>query len=598
MKSISIVNLFTSVIFLIVTSFSHVGFGQSKMPVLNKDGSLSAPGTTAASAGSADAKTSDSGKTEASVTSREQCESDKNEICSAPCPSKPTESEKSSCYSSCSAEAKNKCKGYPSQAQLDKEDKKCETAFEEYKKNRKDTKNACLAIENPNSGSTPQDVVTSILNPPTTKSAAASIDMDQSCSNKISQCRAIMKNSLTVSEPSEMRDNSMVSSLLMLATQGATTDPTQQQTAQQNLSAANIPQCITDFDNKDLETAQEKFRDRREKLEKEKEQLQKDFDKEVEEQNKKSTDIAKDLEKLESDNKEKIRKIDVDLREKSTQESKASIEASRQLRDINNKIVAKQVELKKIQFAYATKLASETAENTNLRCQAVFDTAKECMYKAAKNKLLSDAEKAKCQNFPNLVNKKGAKATAEIKSKLKYINEQCFIEAETSKKNQAFAHQETIDQINRDIVELNSSLQDAQNNQSISSKNLEAIKAEAQKEKDENAASLAKQTQNLNTELTNFINASNAKMQKLSTRMEEILKKLEELEFEQKTKSKSAIAKAESLIQESNDLVETVMESCSCSAMPNKPECSQVRKTDPDKTPERRSSRSRTNRAK
>lgn len=532
MKSNSIVNLLTAVMFSLVTVFSHVGWSDEK----KKDEKT--------------AKTETSSELDV-VNDREKktcgnlADASDKELCTKCVVNNSTVGE-------CS-------KFFPGS------NNKCEDALKEYQKKNLEYAKACKSVKSPSNRPQNQNSGTDTLfgDNKTKQTPLVQIDETKLCQERVNDCREKMSN---IASGAQKDDPNSVDNILK--TVMAVKDP---DTYQQYESTVNGDQqigqlmttksCTDSFTNKDVNQKKKDLKTEKKDLEKEIAKLEEDFNKEMKEQNEKNADITKKIEELQSKSKEKNRESDARLREKNTENQKNSINYAKQARDISNKIVTKQTQLKKMQFDYANKLASETTEKINMQCQAVLNKAQECLVKSIKTK---GAISEDCKSFPVLTKKRGAGATTELKNKMRFINDQCYQEAESSKKNSAYNQQEAISQINRDIQNLQQDLQDLQNNINVESNNAAKIQQEALREQDENAQSVAQQTQNFNNELQSSLLTSKQNQERLMQKKKELLNKLEELDYEAKTGTESTLTAVEEVITEYESAKDIASEACEC----------------------------------
>jgi len=533
MKSNSIVNLLTAVMFSLVTVFSHVGWGQEK----KKD----------------EGESSDSQMD----AGRKACKD-----LSYPTPKYKDQNE---CILAILAGSNA--------------NNKCEDALKEFQKKNLEYAKACKAIKNPALRLDSQANSTDLLFGGSSSKEVQTINIDvtKQCRERIDQCREQLNAVATGSKKDDPNsvDNILKTVMAVKDPQGLQQYEKAAGTSQQSNQSMSIQDCADTFNNKDVNQKKKDYKAEKKKLEEDMQKIKDDFDKEMEKQNEKNAEITKKIEELQTKSKEKNRDSDAKLREKNTENQKNSINYAKQARDINNKIIAKQVQLKKMQFDNANKLLSETTDKINMQCQAVLNKAQECLVKSIKVKAAVSED---CKSFPVLSTKRGSAATAELKNKMKFINDQCYQEADTSKKNSAYSYQEALAQANRDIQNLQQDLQDLQNNINIESNNASQISQEAKREQDENAQAVAQQTQNFNNELQNILLTSKQKQETLTTRMQQKEKEILQLDYEQKTGTESKLSAAEEVITEYDAAKDVASDACGCTAGSKTDACVQIDK--------------------
>lgn len=524
MKSNSIVNLLTAVMFSLVTVFSHVVLANTE-----NDGTKE--------------------KSDLEIMIEKNCGSLKD-------------AEKNECERCTSTSSKT---GVCAKYFLGATDSKCEDALKEYHKKVNEFAKACTAVKNPSARlSSQKNSVDSLFGSGTgQKSPTINIDDSLNCKKRVFQCREQINS---ISSGSQIDDPNSVDNILK--TVMAVKDPEGLQeyekvagANQQNDQSMSIQDCAESFSNKDVDQKVKDYKQEKQRLKEKLSKLSEDYNKEMEKQNEKNAEITKKIEELQSKSKEKNRESDAKLREKNTENQKNSINYAKQARDINNKIIAKQVQLKKMQFDNANKMLSETTDKINMQCQAVLNKAQECLVKSIKTK---GAISEDCKSFPVLTKKRGAGATTELKNKMKFINEQCYQEADTSKKNAAYAYQEAVSQANREIQNMQQDLQDLQNNINIEANNSSSIQQEAKREQDENAQSVALQTANFNNELNNALLRSRQRQQTLNEETKQLEDEIKQLDFEQKTGTSSKIKAIEDVITDYEQTRDITNDSCGC----------------------------------
>lgn len=466
----------------------------------------------------------------------------------------PTDAEKKE-FRSCLE--KIDCSKYKSESEQetnrqDREDEKeiineCKRSYEAWEKELGDLNAACGAVLG---GPSSSDIF--------------STDRNKACSARIESCRQMMSN---MSSANANSYTNIIGGLSALQ-KGQDTLDTLNMMAQNSLDAKVAGQdgtCIKDFKSQARKDAKRDYQQKKKDLEKEKKDLEDDILKEKKEQTKKQSEIQKQITDLEKALKQKNLDIDKDMREKITQASKATLESAKRIRQINQAITKENDTIKKVQFAYANAMLSQSNEKIAFACKVTLNRAKECIVKSAK-KIKDDG----CNADPNMAalysmaSTRGAKANAELVEKMKFINEKCYEDANLRKKEMAFQNQNTLSDASEKIKELQKQLEDENKQQQIASEENKKIQEEAQREKNEAAQNLSQETQNLNKELMNFINDSNTTMAKNSERIAEILRKLEEAEFEYKTGEESAVTEALGIVRKSNQLAEAVVADCGC----------------------------------
>lgn len=317
-----------------------------------------------------------------------------------------------------------------------------------------------------------------------------------------------------------------------------------------NAQDANALQSCTDFTNDKTERAREKLEQKQEKLQQKISDLKDKIYKEKEEIDKENARLSKETneidverQKVDEKVKEAIRKVDEKKGERMRKLNEDVAKSAIAIRNINNAIIKQKEATESIKFDYAQKVVQFSEDKVNKQCKAAVETAKTCFVKSSKGQKSLDP-KDTCSNFS--LTAKGAKGTAELKQKLKDIQEACFEQAKLSTDKARFEQQKSLRSIETDIAEKSNQVKDAQNDLERKQNDFKTIGAESDKEKSDEQANADKQLENFTNKLSGITADVQQARTRRNARMEELNAQIKSLEDEVKAAKLGITAKGES----------------------------------------------------
>lgn len=409
-------------------------------------------------------------------------------------------------------------------------DSACDDAYKTYQDNLTEAQSACKSVTGSSKGASRYT--------PGSKN---------NCTDKIEECASFASQA---SSATEQNDNGL-SSTIDLFRSVIDGDST--------LGPSGSNQCLENFDSKDARDAEKEFREQRQALEKEKQKIEDDMVKDKAENDKEITRISKEIQELQRNNKETLAKADVKMREQLNASQKDIVDASSRLRNLTKQISKKNDTARQLNFAYADRMLDASTQKQNLRCKTALDLAKSCMIKSVKG--IKDES---CKDFPFTIKSKGPKATAELKSQLKVVNDACYEKEERERKKTAFDQQEQLKTVNDEIAELQAQIKEEGQRQQIQSENSTKIQQEADREKQEAQANMADQIKTLNNEMDQFTNNLGLKTKISQDRLKELKDQLDALAVQEKTGMRSKTSLAMKAVSKSNSQMSNVIVQCDC----------------------------------
>lgn len=385
---------------------------------------------------------------------------------------------------------------------------KCDKAFEKYDKESEDLKEACDSMD---------------------------ADSSKTCRQRIDSCESRGGSAGPKGSNAQQFTNLMMSAYMQKNGLSLPNDP--------EAKDANALNSCTDFTNDKTEKARDKFEQKQDKLKQKIADLKKSIseerekrDNEVADAKKENNEIEAQVQKVREKVKEAIRKVDEKKGERMRKLNEDIAKSAIAIRNINNAIIKQKELSESVKFDYAQKVVQFSEDKVSKQCKAAVETAKACFVKSSKGQKSTDP-KDTCSNFS--LTAKGAKGTAELKQKLKDIQDACFEQAKLSTDKARFEQQKSLRSIETDITEKTNQVKDAQNDLERRQNDFKSIGAESDKEKSD-------EENNANTEIDNLAKKTanvTEKMQTANARRELRMKELEEQAFQ--TQNELAASKLE-----------------------------------------------------
>lgn len=420
-----------------------------------------------------------------------------------------------------------RCVAFPTLKGCDeqKDDSGCNDAFNTYKESLADAQSACDSVVGTTSRST---------------------DRRKKCSDSIRECAQLAQQT---SNQTPQEENGMSSTLnLFRQVMGGDSD-----------AGSNGGSCLIDIDSKEAREAEKDFRDRREKLEKDKKEIEDQAVKDQEENDKEITRITKEIEELQGKDTETAAEIDAEKREKGYETQKEMMASSKRLLDLSKQMRQANDDLRRETFSHSQRMLELTAEKQNLRCKSALDQAKSCMIKSVKG--IADPA---CKDFPISIRSKGAKAKAELKKQLQVVNNACYEQENSKKKQIEFEQSERLNQISNKMTDLQAEAKQQAEAQQAQSTNSQKIAEEADLKKENAKAILAKKIATLQAEMAQAARKLGTQNKLAQDRLKKYTEDVQTLELEQKTGKRSKTAIASTAVRKTNVNIEEVILRCDC----------------------------------
>ncbi len=345
-----------------------------------------------------------------------------------------------------------------------------------------------------------------------------------SCEEKMKACQ---KNLTSYFEPAEKEESKEDSSDIiksfasMLMPSGGATSPTGETVK------PPYDSCI-EFDNDKTITAQDKLDSKLEKLESKKDsyddkirdieekisKYKEDENKAIEESKADTEKIDEEKNKFQKETAEAIAKLDKQKSEKYRAQATALAESAVKIRNIQSAMIKKQEEAEAKKFEHLQNMKQFAEDKISTQCKTAVDTAKACYVKSAKGIL--DPKDTTCSGMGAFTGK-GAKGTAELKSKVAKMRDACFEQANMAVNKANFQQSQTLRSIESDIKEKASQITDLNDANARNAENQKAIDAEFDKDKSTEEQSLDKKMSEFATKIQNITAKVEAKKQKIAT---------------------------------------------------------------------------------
>lgn len=247
-------------------------------------------------------------------------------------------------------------------------------------------------------------------------------------------------------------------------------------------AAAKERKSRQDQIKKDIEAADKERREANERLSKE------------------TNETKVEQQKLQAETTKTLQKLDVEKREKLTKMNEELQKAGTEIRKQTTEIVKIKQAMEKMKFENQKTMLAYTEEKINQQCKSALDTAKVCFVKASKGVKFSKEDT--CSNFT--FSGSGTKGTAELKRKLKQVNDACFEQSNQSVSTLKYEYADKVRTYEMDIKEKQEQIADA--NKALEAKKTEneAITKETDTQKSQEQKSLEEQMANFAEKLTDL----------------------------------------------------------------------------------------------
>lgn len=240
---------------------------------------------------------------------------------------------------------------------------------------------------------------------------------------------------------------------------------------------------------------------------------------------KETNEVKIEQQKLQAETAKTLQKLDVEKREKLTKMNEDLQKAGTDIRKQTTEIIKIKQAMEKMKFENQKTLTSYTEDKINQQCKSALATAKTCFVKASKGTKF--AKDDTCSNFS--FSGSGTKGTAELKKKLKQVQEACFEQSNQTVATIKYEYADKVRTYEMDIKEKQEQIADA--NKALEAKKAEniAINKETEAQKSQEQKNLEEQMANFAEKLQNLQENTNAALKTSNDIITERNKELDEL---------------------------------------------------------------------
>lgn len=259
---------------------------------------------------------------------------------------------------------------------------------------------------------------------------------------------------------------------------------------------------------KDIESADKERREANEKLAKE------------------TNEVKVEQQKLQAETTKAIQKLDIEKREKLTKMNEEIQKAGTDIRKQTTEIIKTKQAMEKLKFENQKTMMAYTEEKINQQCKSALTTAKMCFIKASKGTKF--AKDDTCSNFS--FSGSGTKGTAELKKKLKQVQDACFEQSNQAVSTLKYEYADKIRTYEMDIKEKQEQIADA--NKALEAKKTEneAINKETEAQKSQEQKNLEEQMSNFTEKLANLQKSTEAALKSSELKIADLNLELKDLE--------------------------------------------------------------------
>lgn len=282
--------------------------------------------------------------------------------------------------------------------------------------------------------------------------------------------------------------------------------------------------CYSAIQNRDKDVMKER-KSRRDQIIKDIEAADKESREANEKLKKETNEIKVEQQKLQAETTKTLQKLDVEKREKLTKMNEDLQKAATDIRKQTNEIVKIKQAMEKMKFDNQKTMAAYTEEKINQQCKSAIDTAKVCFIKASKGTKFSKDDT--CANFS--FSGSGTKGTAEMKKKLKQVQEACFEQSNQTVSTIKYDYADKIRNYEMDITEKQKQIEDSNKalefkkteNESIA-KEIETQKSSEQKNLEDQMANFSQKLADLHSTTEAALKSSKDKITRLNLELTDL----------------------------------------------------------------------------